>query len=39
MREVTFIKQNKEKWSCFKKAIVNNDFDNPDELPHNTLIL
>ncbi|XMO85454.1 stage II sporulation protein M [Algibacter sp. AS12] len=32
MREVAFIKQNKEKWLSFEKAIVNNDFDNPDEL-------
>ena len=32
MREVAFIKQNKEKWLSFEKAIVNNDFDNPDQL-------
>lgn len=32
MREVAFIKQNKEKWLSFEKAIVNNDFDNPDKL-------
>jgi uncharacterized membrane protein SpoIIM required for sporulation len=32
MREVAFIKQNKEKWLSFEKAIVNNDFDNPDAL-------
>lgn len=32
MREVAFIKQNKEKWLSFEKAIVNNDFNNPDEL-------
>ncbi len=32
MREVSFIKQNKEKWLSFEKAIFNNDFKNPDEL-------
>ncbi|MFV0541565.1 MAG: stage II sporulation protein M [Aestuariibaculum sp.] len=32
MREVSFIKQNKEKWLSFEKAIFNNDFENPDEL-------
>jgi len=32
MREVAFIKQNKEKWLSFEKAIFNNDFKNPDEL-------
>jgi len=32
MREVAFIKQNKEKWLNFEKAIVTNDFKNPDEL-------
>lgn len=32
MREVAFIKQNKEKWLSFESAIVNNNFDNPDEL-------
>ena len=32
MREVAFIKQNKEKWLSFEKAIGNNDFDNPDQL-------
>ena len=32
MREVAFIKQNKEKWLSFEKAIFNNDFKDPDEL-------
>lgn len=32
MREVSFIKQNKEKWLDFEKAVFNNDFENPDEL-------
>ena len=32
MREVAFIKQNKEKWLSFEKAVFNNDFKNPDEL-------
>ena len=32
MREVAFIKQNKEKWMSFETAIYNNDFKNPDEL-------
>ncbi len=32
MREVAFIKQNKEKWLSFEKAIYNNDLKNPDEL-------
>ncbi|NAS32886.1 stage II sporulation protein M [Flavobacteriaceae bacterium R38] len=32
MREVAFIKQNKEKWLSFEKAINNNRFENPDEL-------
>ena len=32
MREVAFIKQNKEKWLSFERAIFNNDFKNPDEL-------
>ena len=32
MREVAFIKQNKEKWLSFEKAVFNNDFENPDEL-------
>ena len=32
MREVAFIKQNKEKWLSFETAIFNNDFKNPDEL-------
>src|SRR5690606_18077703 len=32
MREVSFIKQNKEKWLSFENAIFNNDFKDPDEL-------
>ena len=32
MREVAFIKQNKEKWLNFEKTIYNNNFQNPDEL-------
>lgn len=32
MREVAFIKQNKEKWLNFEKAIFANNFKNPDEL-------
>ncbi|MFD2727256.1 stage II sporulation protein M [Hyunsoonleella rubra] len=32
MREVAFIKQNKEKWLSFERAIFNNDFEDPDEL-------
>lgn len=32
MREVAFIKQNKEKWLDFEKAIFANNFKNPDEL-------
>lgn len=32
MREVAFIKQNKEKWLSFEKAIFNNDFEDPDAL-------
>lgn len=32
MREVAFIKQNKEKWLSFEKAIFKNDFKDPDEL-------
>lgn len=32
MREVSFIKQNKEKWLSFEKAVFNNDFEDPDEL-------
>lgn len=32
MREVAFIKQNKEKWLSFEKAISSNTFKNPDEL-------
>ena len=32
MREVAFIKQNKEKWLSFEKAIFNNDFKDSDEL-------
>jgi len=32
MREVAFIKQNKEKWLSFENAIFNNNFKDPDEL-------
>lgn len=32
MREVAFIKQNKEKWLSFEKAIFENDFKDSDEL-------
>ncbi|MEM6685467.1 MAG: stage II sporulation protein M, partial [Bacteroidota bacterium] len=32
MREVAFIKQNKEKWLNFENTIYNNQFKNPDEL-------
>ena len=32
MREVAFIKQNKEKWLNFETAIFANNFKNPDEL-------
>jgi uncharacterized membrane protein SpoIIM required for sporulation len=32
MREVAFIKQNKEKWLNFEKTIYNNQFTNPDKL-------
>ncbi|UNY98702.1 stage II sporulation protein M [Zhouia spongiae] len=32
MREVAFIKQNKEKWLDFEKAIFKNQLNNPDEL-------
>ena len=32
MREVAFIKQNKEKWLNFEKAIFGNNLKNPDEL-------
>lgn len=32
MREVAFIKQNKEKWLSFEKAVFNNEFEDPDEL-------
>lgn len=32
MRETAFIKQNKEKWLSFEKAIFTNNFKNPDEL-------
>lgn len=32
MREVAFIKQNKEKWLNFEKTIYNNQFKNPDTL-------
>ena len=32
MREVAFIKQNKEKWLEFENAIFNNELKDPDEL-------
>ena len=32
MREVAFIKQNKEKWLNFESAIFGNNLKNPDEL-------
>ncbi len=32
MREVAFIKQNKEKWLSFEKAIFENDFEDSDQL-------
>ncbi|WP_412984398.1 stage II sporulation protein M [Pontimicrobium sp. IMCC45349] len=32
MREVAFIKQNKEKWLSFEKTIANNTVKDPDEL-------
>ncbi|MCF8715024.1 stage II sporulation protein M [Joostella atrarenae] len=32
MREVAFIKQNKEKWLSFEKAIFHNQFKDPDDL-------
>ncbi|QLE01591.1 stage II sporulation protein M [Galbibacter sp. BG1] len=32
MREVAFIKQNKEKWLSFEKAIFKNEFKDPDDL-------
>ena len=32
MREVAFIKQNKEKWLDFEKAIFGKTLKNPDEL-------
>ncbi|MFK7748361.1 MAG: stage II sporulation protein M [Kordia sp.] len=32
MREVAFIKQNKQKWLNFEKTIYNNHFKHPDEL-------
>ena len=32
MREVAFIKQNKEKWLKFEKAIFNDDLKDPDAL-------
>ena len=32
MREVAFIKQNKEKWLSFEQSISNNDFKDSDEL-------
>lgn len=32
MREVAFIKKNKEKWMSFESAILHNNYKNPDEL-------
>ncbi len=32
MREVAFIKQNKEKWLSFENAVFNDDFEDADEL-------
>ncbi len=32
MREIAFIKQNKEKWLEFEQGFINNDKKNPDEL-------
>jgi len=32
MREAAFVKQNKEKWIAFEKAISNNTHINPNEL-------
>ncbi|PQV48899.1 putative membrane protein SpoIIM required for sporulation [Jejuia pallidilutea] len=39
MREVAFIKQNKEKWLSFENAIFNNNFKDPDELASNYIQL
>lgn len=39
MREVAFIKQNKEKWLSFETAILNNDLNDPDELASNYIKL
>ncbi len=39
MREVAFIKQNKEKWLSFETAILNNDLNDPDELASNYIQL
>lgn len=39
MREVAFIKQNKEKWLSFERAIQNNDYKAPDELASNYIQL
>ena len=39
MREVAFIKQNKEKWLSFEKAIGNNEIKDPDSLASNYIQL
>lgn len=39
MREVAFIKQNKEKWLSFENAILNNDLNDPDALASNYIQL
>ncbi|MFS4482810.1 stage II sporulation protein M [Hyunsoonleella sp. 2307UL5-6] len=39
MREVAFIKQNKEKWLSFETAILNNNLNDPDELASNYIKL
>ena len=39
MREVAFIKQNKEKWLSFEAAILNNDLNDPDVLASNYIQL
>ncbi|MGC6431355.1 MAG: stage II sporulation protein M [Jejuia sp.] len=39
MREVAFIKQNKEKWLSFETAILNNDLNDPDALASNYIQL
>lgn len=39
MREVAFIRQNKEKWLSFETAILNNDIKDPDILASNYIQL